>query len=160
MAVARIIALANARGVKVEFTSEASLQIYADSADLELIWINLLENAVQHSPPESVVHIHLRGEGESASVCVRDSGSGIGEADLPHIFERFRRGDPSRSRATGGFGLGLAIAKSIVEAYGGTIVAASKLNEGTQISVLLPLKFRVTAGQSAQNIENPVIHST
>src|SRR5207302_940797 len=97
---------------------------YADSADLELIWINLLENAVQHSPPESVVHIHLCEEGDSASVCVRDSGLGIGEADLPHIFERFRRGDPSRSRATGGFGLGLAIAKSIVEAYGGTIVAA------------------------------------
>ncbi|MCU1286751.1 MAG: hypothetical protein JWO13_3101 [Acidobacteriales bacterium] len=160
MAVARISALANARSVKVQFTSEASLQINADSADLELIWINLLENAVQHSPAESVVRIHLRAEGESASVCVRDSGSGIGEADLPHIFERFRRGDPSRSRATGGFGLGLAIAKSIVEAYGGTIVAASKQNEGTQISVLLPLKCRVTAAQAAQNVENRVIHST
>jgi len=58
---------------------------------------------------------------------------------LPYIFERFRRGDRSRSRETGGFGLGLAIAKAIVEAYGGTIQAESKLLEGTCVWVRLPL---------------------
>jgi signal transduction histidine kinase len=59
---------------------------------------------------------------------------------LPHIFERFRRGDPSRSRTTGGFGLGLAIANSIVEAYKGTLQADSTLGEGTKIWVCLPVE--------------------
>lgn len=158
MAVARISALANARSVKVVFSNEGSLQLHADSADLELIWINLLENAVQHSASGSTVSIHLRAQGDLASVCVKDSGSGIAEADLPHIFERFRRGDPSRSRATGGFGLGLAIAKSIVEAYGGEIHAVSKLGEGTEISVLLPMKFKVGSMQFTES--NPAVHST
>jgi signal transduction histidine kinase len=63
---------------------------------------------------------------------------GIPVADLPHVFERFYRGDPSRNRATGGFGLGLAIAKALVEAYGGKIVAESQQGEGTKMTVELP----------------------
>ncbi|MCU1311500.1 MAG: hypothetical protein JWO20_2625 [Candidatus Angelobacter sp.] len=140
MAIARISGLASARNVRVTFSSEGTPQMRADAADLELVWINLLENAVQHSYPDSVVQISLRAADGIANVCVKDTGSGVAEADLPHIFERFRRGDPSRSRATGGFGLGLAIAKSIVEAYGGEITAQSKLGEGTQISVILPVE--------------------
>jgi signal transduction histidine kinase len=140
MAIARISGLASARNVRVTFSSEGTPQMRADAADLELVWINLLENAVQHSFPDSVVQISLRAEDGVANVCVQDTGTGVAEADLPHIFERFRRGDPSRSRATGGFGLGLAIAKSIVEAYGGKITAKSKLGEGTQISVILPVE--------------------
>jgi two-component system OmpR family sensor kinase len=86
---------------------------------------------------------------------VKDSGSGIAKADLPHIFERFRRGDPSRSRATGGFGLGLAIAKSLVEAYQGTIHAESELGRGTSISVSLPLQTK-----HLQETADPVIVRT
>jgi two-component system sensor histidine kinase BaeS len=76
--------------------------------------------------------------GGAAQVVFADHGAGIAEADLPHIFDRFYRGDPSRTRATGGFGLGLAIAKAMVEAYGGTIRAESTLGEGTRMTVEIP----------------------
>ena len=69
---------------------------------------------------------------------VEDHGAGIPEKDLPRIFERFRRADPSRTRETGGFGLGLAIAKALVEAYGGTITPESTPGRGTRMTVTLP----------------------
>jgi signal transduction histidine kinase len=87
---------------------------------------------------------------------VSDEGCGIPVEELPHIFERFRRGDPSRSRTTGGFGLGLAIANSIVEAYKGTIHAESKLGEGTQIWVRLPVEnASPTADENPQEARLP-----
>jgi signal transduction histidine kinase len=139
MAVARIKALAAARGVEVNLAGDGRGEVNADPDDLELVWVNLLENAIQHSPPASVVRLQLQREADSACVNVQDWGTGIAAEDLPYIFERFRRGDRSRSRETGGFGLGLAIAKAIVEAYGGTIQAESKLHEGTCVWVRLPL---------------------
>jgi signal transduction histidine kinase len=72
-------------------------------------------------------------------VVFQDHGVGIPASDLPHVFERFYRGDPSRTRATGGFGLGLAIAKALVEAYGGRIIAESKQGGGTRMTVELPV---------------------
>ena len=69
----------------------------------------------------------------------QDHGVGIAAADLPQIFERFYRGDHSRTRATGGFGLGLAIAKALVEAYGGSIAAESTPGKGTRMTVELPV---------------------
>ena len=71
-------------------------------------------------------------------VSVVDSGPGIPPAELPHIFERFHRGDPSRARSTGGFGLGLAICKALVDAYSGTIEAVNLPGRGTQMRVQLP----------------------
>jgi signal transduction histidine kinase len=145
MAVARIGKLAASRAIKVELTGTESAQLRADPADLELVWMNLLENAVQYSGSGSVVAMVVRVETQRATVSVQDHGCGIPTADLPYIFERFRRSDPSRSRATGGFGLGLAMAKSIVEAYGGTIHASSTEGVGTIIKVSVPIVLQTHA---------------
>jgi len=115
----------------------------ADPEDLQLVWINLLENAVRYSPDGSTIEVAVaRNNGGPAQVTFQDHGPGIPPQDLPHVFERFYRGDRSRTRATGGFGLGLAIAKALVEAYGGTISAESELGRGTRMTVELPLAAR------------------
>jgi signal transduction histidine kinase len=103
----------------------------------------LLENAVRYGPEGGLVEVTVAGGASGpAQIVFEDHGAGIATADLPHVFERFYRGDPSRTRATGGFGLGLAIAKALVEAYGGTITAASTPGKGTRMTVELPVDQR------------------
>jgi heavy metal sensor kinase len=138
-AVERIRSLAEARHMKISLAATGSAQMLADPEDLQLVWTNLLENAVRYSAEGKPVEVLVKGQnGGPAQVVFADHGAGIAEADLPHIFDRFYRGDPSRTRATGGFGLGLAIAKAMVEAYGGTIQAESTLGEGTRMTVEIP----------------------
>ena len=142
-AISRIQPLADARNVKIELINPYSEAVYLRAApeDLELIWINLLENAVRYSPPGANVIMRIaRNGGGKTSVSVEDSGPGIPPEELPHVFERFRRADPSRSRLTGGFGLGLAICKGIVAAYGGSIAVANQSVQGTEVRVELPLQ--------------------
>jgi two-component system, OmpR family, sensor histidine kinase BaeS len=116
------------------------MALRADPEDLELIWINLLENAVRYSPSGSVVKMHAGANGGAmAQVSVFDSGPGIPPGELPHIFERFHRADPSRARSSGGFGLGLAICKALVDAYGGKIEAINQAGQGAEMRVHLPL---------------------
>ncbi len=132
--------LATARHTMIDFEAESRVISRADPEDLELIWVNLLENAVRYSPEGSTVKVEVgRNGGNRAQVVVADQGIGIAKEELAHIFERFHRGDPSRNRETGGFGLGLAIAKALVEAYGGTITADSEVGRGTRMIVELPL---------------------
>jgi len=138
-AISRIRMLAEERNIVLEFESPAAVYTRADPEDLELIWLNLLENSVQYSPEGSTVTLRVRRNGGAmVEVSVMDSGPGIPPAELPHIFERFHRGDPSRSRSTGGFGLGLAICKALVDAYNGTIEAINLPGQGTQMRVQLP----------------------
>ena len=91
---------------------------------------NLVGNAIQHTPAGGSVTIEARTTGVEVRVEVCDTGEGIPAADLPHVFERFYRGEKSRSRATGGAGLGLAIAKGIVEAHHGRIWAENVAGRG------------------------------
>jgi len=93
---------------------------------------NLVSNALRYTPEGGAVTISAHREGSQVEVCVRDSGEGIPPEDLPHIFESFYRGEKSRSRATGGAGLGLAIARGIVLAHGGQIRVESHLGVGTE----------------------------
>jgi signal transduction histidine kinase len=140
-AMARIQALAQARSIHIELLAPEEVHLEADPEDLEVIWVNLLENAVQYSPAGSKVGVRVqRNGGSTACVSVQDSGPGIPQEQLPHIFQRFYRGDPSRSRSTGGFGLGLAICKAMVAAYGGEIQAFSGNGVGTEVRVELPIK--------------------
>jgi signal transduction histidine kinase len=138
-AIARMDALAQARNLKLEIVSSGNVLIRADSEDLELIWINLLENAIRYSPAESKIFMRVsRNGGGLARVSIEDSGPGIPPTDLPRIFERFHRADSSRARSSGGFGLGLAISKALVDAYGGRIEARNRAEGGTEILVELP----------------------
>ena len=140
-AVSRIQSLAEGRNINIQLIAPQEIHLQGDPEDLELIWVNLLENAVQYSPAGSNVVIHVGRESSGmACVSVHDSGPGIPEEQLPHVFQRFYRGDPSRSRSTGGFGLGLAICKAIVTAYGGQIGAVSRQEQGTEIRVQLPIR--------------------
>jgi signal transduction histidine kinase len=139
-AVERIHNLAQARRTSIHLATNGRLLFRADPEDLQLVWLNLLENAVRYSPEGGVVEVAVtRKDGGPARIVFEDHGVGIPPEDLPHVFERFYRGDPSRTRATGGFGLGLAIAKALVEAYGGTITAENAASQGTRMTVELPL---------------------
>ena len=100
---------------------------------------NLLDNAIRHTCEGGSVNVDFSVEGsEFVSVAVEDAGIGIAEDELPLVFDRLHRVDPSRTRATGGAGLGLTIAKRLVEAQGGTISADSEIGRGTRFVVRLP----------------------
>ena len=100
---------------------------------------NLLENAVAHTHKGGTITVAAAKQGDWVEVCVSDTGEGIPAEDLPNIFERFYRVDKSRARATGGSGLGLTIAKRLVEAHGGTITVQSELRKGSRFSFTLPI---------------------
>jgi len=137
VAVERAQALAQQHGVSLELAAASPFSLRADPDDLELVWSNLVENAIRFSPAGDTVRVTLRSNGSRGCVEVSDNGPGIPAAELPHIFERFHRGDASRARTTGGYGLGLAISKALVEAYGGTIEPHSNPGEGTRMVVWL-----------------------
>jgi signal transduction histidine kinase len=138
LAVERLRPLADQRQIGIDFVSNGTVRIPADPDDLELVWANLLENAIRFSPAAEMVCIGIHAEQQHCYVEVTDRGPGIPSTQLPHIFERFHRGDSSRARNTGGYGLGLAISKALVEAYGGTIEAQSGDGAGTRMVVRLP----------------------
>lgn len=112
--------------------------VASDDGLLQTLWVTLLENAIRYSAPNSPVKITCSQQKQLATVIVEDFGAGIRTEDLPHVFERFYRGDVSRSRETGGFGLGLAIAKAIVEKHHGEIEIKSGRGSGTIVRVSLP----------------------
>jgi signal transduction histidine kinase len=110
-----------------------------DAQRVRQVLNNLLNNAIAHTGKDGSVSITARPDGEKLYISVADTGEGIPAQDLPMIFERFYRVDKSRTRATGGTGLGLTIAKRIVEAHGGTITAASEQGKGSTFTFSLPV---------------------
>jgi signal transduction histidine kinase len=116
----------------------ADLWVMADERRLSQVLRNLLTNATRHTSQGSVT-VSLTRKADRVEVRVTDTGEGIPEADLPHIFERFYRADAARAAKTGGAGLGLAISKSIVEDHSGTMFAESTQGAGTTVGFSLPL---------------------
>ncbi|MEI8289675.1 MAG: ATP-binding protein [Verrucomicrobiota bacterium] len=129
--------LAEARGVRI-FSELSPVAIIGDPERLEQVVTNLLTNAIQYNQPAGEARVKLAAEGGLAVLTIADTGQGIAPDDLPRVFERFYRGDKSRTGG-GNAGLGLSICKSIIEAHGGTIEVMSGQNIGTTFIVRLPV---------------------
>ena len=117
-----------------------------DSRRLQQVLWNLVHNAVKFTPPSGRVEVHLRRVDGRLHITVQDNGQGITPEFLPHVFERFRQQDSSSTREAFGLGLGLSIAKHLVELHGGSIVAASAgTGEGSTFTVELPAAVAAAA---------------
>jgi two-component system sensor histidine kinase BaeS len=116
--------------------------VEGDPRRLEQIVVNLLSNALRYSDAGGTVTVSVRADGDRAELEVRDTGIGIATEDLPRVFTRFWRGEKSRSRATGGAGIGLSIVKELVQAHGGEVTVESALSEGSVFRVSLPIPGR------------------
>jgi signal transduction histidine kinase len=113
-----------------------------DEKRIGRVLANLLANAIRHTPTGGTVQVVVQKSGDNLQVTVQDTGEGILPEDLPYVFEQFYRGEKSRSRTTGGAGLGLAIAKGIVESHSGIIEIDSEPGVGTQVRFTLPYPKR------------------
>lgn len=111
--------------------------IMADRARLEQVLLNLVQNALRHTPPGGIVAIEAAAGDDMVALTVADTGVGIPDDELPLVFDRFYRGDSSRARETGGAGLGLALVRELVQAMGGTVVAESAPGRGSRFTVTL-----------------------
>jgi signal transduction histidine kinase len=138
-AAGRQVTLRLENGLPAASASPTPLLVVLDPLRVEQILNNLLSNALRFAPPSGEIVIGLARTAGQVQVSVRDSGPGIPEEALPHIFERFYRADRSRSRSEGGTGLGLAIALHLAEAHGGTLVAANHPQGGAVFTLSLPL---------------------
>lgn len=129
--------LAEAQRIRLDVRADAALQFWGDEQKMLRILMNLVDNALAFSPPETCVLLSAMRSDDAVSLCVSDQGPGIDAEALPYIFERFYRGANGRA---GGAGLGLAIARAFVQAQGGTISGASALGKGTTFIVELPIR--------------------
>jgi len=112
-----------------------------DAGRIRQVLANLLANALRYTPQRGRVQLSLRQPARDwLQVCVSDNGPGISPEDLPHVFDRFYRGDRARTHVGSGSGLGLAIARQWVEAHGGHIRAESTLGAGTTFSFTVPVQ--------------------
>ncbi|MES5895880.1 ATP-binding protein [Bacillus cereus group sp. RP43] len=114
------------------------LEVCIDERRMEQVMLNLLHNAYQHSPENTSIIIRVLTSTNTFTISVQDEGEGIPKEDIPHVFDRFYRVDKSRTRATGGKGIGLAVAKEIVELHNGSIEVKSELEVGTEFIIELP----------------------
>lgn len=129
----------NAKGVAIGYSGYEEV-VNADRDKIAQVFVNLLSNALKYTVPGGKVEFTVESFEEFTKVTVADNGQGIPTEDLPFIFERFYRADKSRNRLTGGAGIGLAIAKSIIDAHHGSIHVNSKIDEGSTFIVFIPKK--------------------
>lgn len=130
---------AQAKGILMQAMLADECIVLGDSAQLNCLFRNLLDNALQYTPTSGAVALSIRRVESSVWVAVEDTGFGIAPEDLKLVFDRFWRADKARSQRKGGMGMGLAIAQAIAHCHGGNITVSSKLGEGTCFQVRLPL---------------------
>lgn len=123
--------------IQIENNVSSEIKILADSDRLKQVFVNLIDNAVKFNRTGGRIRFSVDQKNDFAEIHISDTGIGIPEKSVPHIFERFYRVDKARSREAGGTGLGLSIVKHIVEAHGGNVSCQSRLNEGSAFSFSL-----------------------
>jgi two-component system sensor histidine kinase CpxA len=126
------------RRVRIKAAIAEGLPVYGSPPMLERLFGNILSNAISHSPPDTAVELEAKREGDDISVAIRDFGPGVPEDQLEEIFRAFYRVDGSRDRASGGFGLGLTLAREAAILSGGD-VAADNARPGLRVTVTLPV---------------------
>jgi two-component system phosphate regulon sensor histidine kinase PhoR len=135
--------LAEPRGIDLELQEREATppsRVRGDASLLHRALLNLLENALRHSPDGGTVRVRIEAGPAWCLLSVRDQGPGLSEEDLEHMFERFYRGDPSRVRSPGGgSGLGLAIVQQIAATHGGRVQAGNHPEGGAQLELVLPV---------------------
>lgn len=133
----RVASAAQQKHIQIEIEPGAA-GVRGDKAALTELVVILLDNAVKYSPADTVIRVASKLQGRRAVVTVRDKGAGISAVDLPHIFDRFYRGDPSRNKQIEGIGLGLSIARQIAEAHHGSLTVTSRVGVGSTFIASFP----------------------
>ncbi len=144
--VKELTVLADDRSIRLAVEAQPVPEVLGDSGQLTQVLINLIDNALAHTPVHGVVTVRLKSEQGKVVLEVEDTGSGIASEHLPRLFERFYRGDAARDRESGGAGLGLGIVKEIVAAHGGTVGVASTLGKGTTFTISIPSSQSLDGG--------------
>ncbi|MEI7818993.1 MAG: HAMP domain-containing sensor histidine kinase [bacterium] len=138
-AIKRSTKLAQKKSINI-ITELENLTSRVDGANIEELILILLDNAIKYSPEKSEVSLSLKKRGNCAVISISDQGPGIAKSELPYIFDRFYRGDPSRNKhAVDGFGLGLSIAQQIACSHGSEIVVKSQMSRGSSFSLAIPI---------------------
>jgi signal transduction histidine kinase len=133
-------AVAEAQGLRLTCLGPPDVTVRGDAGWLERLLLILIDNAIKFTAPGGEVRLTVSGQGATAVIAVSDTGVGIDRESLPNIFKQFFRADPSRSRQVEGAGLGLALAKWIVDHHGGRIDVTSRPKQGSTFAVHLPLE--------------------
>jgi signal transduction histidine kinase len=139
-------------GVHVSVAAAAGLVVSADRQRIGQVLRNLLSNAVTHTPAGGRIELRAEAQADGVRIEVSDTGCGIPPEHVPYVFERFYRADPSRARATGGAGIGLAVVRQLVEAHGAKVELSSVPGEGSVFSFTLPYR---APGQGANALVTP-----
>ena len=128
------------KNIKLQLDSEPDLpDVMVDPQRFQQVVGNLIDNSLRYTPEGSSINLGVHRKGHSIELSVADEGAGIPEDELGHLFDRFWRGDKSRTRSTGGSGLGLSIARQLVEAQGGKISARNRTPTGFEVLITLPV---------------------
>ena len=145
--VKRLTPLARENGIELECSVKESVEVMGDTLKLQQVVYNIIDNAIKYTPRGGEVHCALtRSANKTAVIRISDTGVGIPEADLLHVFDRFYRVDKARSRETGGTGLGLSIVQQFVQLHGGEIKAESVFGQGSTFTIHLPLSGKKQEG--------------
>ena len=136
--VKRLTPLANNRDINLTLEANAAPVVEGDSSKMQQVFYNIIDNAIKYTPAGGKVRVELSENAKSAVIKVSDTGIGIPQSEIAHIFDRFYRVDKARSRETGGTGLGLSIVSQIVQLHGGQVSVQSVEDKGSVFTVTLP----------------------